>query len=120
MASMSAAADRIVTEPLISIASASYVPPRPMPEPLDFAGILINCGTGLIENIGEPSTLAVLAEYRNKIISSSDGAKSVTVVCKEVAAVLRPGMPVSRILDVIEDQQRRGYEILLGCRPPPY
>jgi hypothetical protein len=78
------------------------------------------CGTGLIENIGEPSTLAVLAEYRNKIISSSDGAKSVTVVCKEVAAVLRPGMPVSRILDVIEDQQRRGYEILLGSRPPPY
>jgi hypothetical protein len=38
MASMSAAADRIVTEPLLKIASAAYVPPKPMPEPLDYCG----------------------------------------------------------------------------------
>jgi hypothetical protein len=108
----------LLRPPTVPSTLAWTSPPQPTcrrdlnPEPRDYVGILIDCGTGLIEEIGEPSTLAVLAEYRSKVISSNDGNKSVTIVAAPVGKMLAPGQPTSRILDVIEATQRRGYELL--------
>jgi hypothetical protein len=91
------------------LAAAHFVRPR-----LDWVGLVINCGEGIIEAVTSPDTQSNLAAYRDRVISQSNGSKSVTVVEKAVAARLRPNMPTSAILDVIEAQQRAGYALLDG------
>jgi hypothetical protein len=97
---------------VIAVAAASYVPPRPEPQPLDYVGVVTDCGCGLIEQITAPSTLTELTAARDKLISASDGAKSMTIVTADVGKLLTVGQLVSKILDVMEKAQSRGYEIL--------
>jgi hypothetical protein len=115
MATMSAAADRFVTEPLIAIASASYISPKPF-EPENYCGVVTDTAEGIILNITEPSTLTSLAQLRDKVISSSDGLCDVMIVEKLVAATLVPNMPTTAILDRLESQLDRAYSILLEDR----
>jgi hypothetical protein len=105
-----------VTDAPVAIAAglASAVPPQPpMPEPLNFAGIVHDTTEGLIETITDPSTMSALQQQRNKIISGTYGRKSMMIVEAAVAKQCRPGQHMSRLLDVLEAIQRRGYEILL-------
>ncbi len=89
-----------------------YPQPAPSPAPIDYAGIVVDCGLGIIASITDPNTLAVLSEYRNKVISESNGERSVTIVEKGVGALLRPNMPVNAILDVMDSP--RGASICVG------
>jgi hypothetical protein len=108
-----AAADRML-DPLLEIAAASYVPPKPMPEPLDYCGVIIDNNTGDIEQITDASTASALSELRNKIISTSNGAKGMTIVEAAVGKQCKPGQPASRLLDILEANQRAGYELYLS------
>jgi len=117
LSTVTAAANRIVTEPII--AAATYVEPRPSPAPLDYVGVIYSTLTGIIEQITDSNTLSVLSEARDKLIVGSNGERNMVIVEKSVAAVLKIGMPSSAILDVMESMQQRGYELLLGRRPPP-
>lgn len=100
-------------DPLLDLADATYVSPKPSPAPLDFIGIVHDTGTGLIEQITEVNTLQALSDLRVKVIDSSDGHRSMTIVRKEIGAQIRPGMLTRSILDVMESNQRRGYRIML-------
>jgi hypothetical protein len=113
LSSARAAADRYVTEPIIA-AAAHYPPSRPSPAPLDWRGVIHDCGTGIIEQITDPASLPALSEQRAKLIADSDGARSMTIVRKEVGAQLRPGQLTSAILSVMERNQWQGYRLLLG------
>jgi len=68
---------------------------------------------GLIEQITDENTLAALSDARDKIISSSDGARGMHIVEVAVGKQCRPGQSTSRILDILEAVQRRAYEIYL-------
>jgi hypothetical protein len=109
------AVDAVVNAPVAALtAIASTVPPpSPSPEPLDYAGIIMDTVEGRIEQITEPRTLSDLATTRDKLISASDGQRSMTIVEIPVAKMLRPGMPTSAILDTAEHLQRLGYQLLL-------
>jgi hypothetical protein len=108
---VTATADRALDVGL-DLAMTAYVPPRPMPEPLNYVGIIYSTSEGIIEQITDAATLTTLAELRNKITSSSDGDKGMKIVEVAIGKRLAPGQPTSRVLDVIEATQRRGYELL--------
>jgi hypothetical protein len=108
---VTATADRALDVGL-DLAMTAYVPPRPMPEPLNYVGIIYSTSEGIIEQITDAATLTTLAELRNKITSSSDGDKGMKIVEVAIGKRLAPGQPTSRILDVIEATQRAGYEPL--------
>ncbi|SRR6266487_2112020 len=97
-------------------AAASYVPPKPMPEPLDFVGVIHNTNEGIIEQITDPATLTTLSALRDKIISSSNGDKSMIITSLAVGKQCAPGQPTSRILDILESNLVDGYSLLLGNR----
>lgn len=106
-----------VTDAPVAIAAglASAVPPQPpMPEPLNFAGIVYDTSEGLIETITDPNTMSALQQQRNKIISGTYGKKGMTIVEAAVAKQCAPGQPMSRLLDVLEAIQRRAIEIYLS------
>ena len=93
---------------------ASTVPlPAPMPEPLDHCGVIYSTGEGIIEQITDAGTLQSISELRDKIISSSDGHRGMHIVEVAVGKQCRPGQPTSRILDILESNTRRAYEIYL-------
>jgi hypothetical protein len=69
--------------------------------------------TGIIEQITDANTMSALQNMRNKIISSTDGHRSMVIVEVAVGKQCRPGQPTSRLLDILEANQRRAYEIYL-------
>jgi hypothetical protein len=72
--------DALTNAPVTALtAIASAVPPQPpQPEPRDY--IAITTCDGEIEDVSEPNTQYNLYVYRNKVISESDGVRSVTIV----------------------------------------
>ncbi len=112
LSTVTAAADRAIVDPLLEIAAASYVPAKPMPEPSDYCGVIYNTNEGIIVQITDAATMRTLADLRTKVISSSDGERGMKIVEVAIGKALKPGQPTSRILDVIEATQRRGYELL--------
>jgi hypothetical protein len=107
-----AAADRMF-DPLLDLAAASYVPPKPQPEPFDWIGVVTNCDEGTIEQLTDPNTQSALAHQRDKITSATDGHRNMTIVRKEVGLRLKVGWPSSMILDIISADQEAGYALLL-------
>lgn len=107
-----ATADRAL-DPLLDLADATYVPPKPSLAPLDFIGIIHNTSTSEIEQITDPSTLQALSDLRVKVVDSSDGHRSMTITRKEIGLQLKPGMHTRSILDTMERNQARGYRIML-------
>jgi hypothetical protein len=72
-----------------------------------------NCDEGIIEQLTDPNTQSALAHRRDKIISQTDGHRSMTIVHKEVGLRLKVGWPSSTILDIISADQEAGYALLL-------
>jgi hypothetical protein len=103
----------IVPDTIIA-AAAHYPASRPQPAPLDYRGVVIRCNEGVIETVTDPASYETLRELRDRTISNSDGAMSVTIVAAAVGAQLKPGMLTRSILDVMAANQARGYQILLG------
>lgn len=108
---VTATADRALDVGL-DVAMAAYVPPRPMPESLNYVGVIYSTNEGTIIQITDAATLTTLSELRAKITSSSEGEQGMKIVEAAIGKALRPGQPTSRILDLIEATQRRGYELL--------
>jgi hypothetical protein len=102
----------IVPDTVIA-AAAHYPPSRPQLAPLDYTGIIHDTGTSIIEQITEPNSLPALSDLRVKLISDSDGHRSMMITRKEIGAQLRPGMMTRSILDVMAANQARGYRLLL-------
>jgi hypothetical protein len=100
-------------DPLLDLTAAAYVPPKPQPAPLDYVGIIHDTSTGQIEQITKPNTLQMLSELRHKLITDTDGHRSMTIVRKEVGAQVRPGMLTRSILDIMEANQARAHWIML-------
>ncbi len=108
---VTATADRALDVGL-DLAMTAYVPPRPMPEPLNYVGVIYSTNEGTIIQITDAATLTALSELLAKITSSSDGEQGMKIVETAIGKLLAPGQPTSRILDVIEATQRAGYELL--------
>ena len=58
--------------------------------------------SGFITHILDPQPTRLLADYKQKTESNSDGDVKVEILPSEIAAVLKPGMAATMILDVME------------------
>jgi hypothetical protein len=74
----------LVTEPILEIAAASYVPPKPMPEPSDWVVVLSR--DGVIEKLSEPMPIDAAKQNHDRVIEQTRGAVAVQMVHKAVAA----------------------------------
>jgi hypothetical protein len=108
-----AAADRML-DPLLDLAAASYVPPRPQPAPSDW--VVVIARDGVIDMLSDAMPLDQANQQRAKVIAGTQGGVAVQIIHKSVAARLRVGMLSSAVLDVLESQLDRAYSILLEDR----
>jgi hypothetical protein len=96
----------------LAMPAAAIPPPRPQPETLDW--VVVCARYGVIEELSDPMTLADARTYQTKIIEAHYGEVSAKIIHKSVSAMLRKGMLSAAILDAMELQLDRGYEILLS------
>jgi hypothetical protein len=91
--------------------AAAVPPPRPQLPPSDWVCVLSR--EGVIIDLTNPMPMIEAQSYREKIITAGQGHVAVTIVHRSVAAGLRKGMSPGAMLDILESQLARAYQIYL-------